>query len=212
MIKYSFMKVGIYTNSIGLLSYFTAIKFCVGGHLFSFHDLESGILRSNRPAPYSPFVQIGPSGKDPRQSLVVPDEKVDCRIHFGLNCGAKSCPPVKSFTAEGIEEELRIVAMAFFEDDDNAQVDVKSRTISLSQIISWYRIDFASSNNLLPRTIVQFLRGDKKDQLQAMIDDGKSIKIKFKTYDWTTNASDFVPYRKSNLQADTTPTLGWGIF
>ena len=204
MIKYSFIKVGIYNDALGLLSYFTAIKFEVGGHLFSFHDLESGILRGNRHAPYSPYAQIGKD--DPRQALIV--DKVDCRIHFGLNCGAKSCPPVKSFTSEGIEEELRIVAMAFCEDDDNVQVDSKHRTLRLSQIISWYRIDFAPSNQKLPQAIVTFLRGDKKVELENLIADGKGIKIKFTTYGWSTNASEFTAFGKSNLQADGTFAMG----
>ena len=201
------MKVGIYNDTLGLLSYFTAIKFNVGGHLISFHDLESGILRGNRKAPYSPFAQIG--NDDARQSLVVAKDKVDCRIHFGLNCGAKSCPPVKSFTPEGIEEELRIVAMAFCEDHNNVNVDRKNRTLTLSQIINWYRMDFASSTQGLPHAIVKFLRGAKKIELEEMIADGKNIKIKFSSYDWTTNASEFTAFRKSNLQVDESSVLGF---
>ena len=200
------MKVGIYNDTLGLLSYFTAVKFNVGGHLFSFHDLESGILRGNRNAPYAPFAQIGKD--DARQSLVVAQDKVDCRIHFGLNCGAKSCPPVKSFTPEGIEEELRIVAMAFCEDDDNVKVDRKNRTLTLSQIIKWYRIDFASSTQDLPHAVVKFLRGDKKAELEEMIADGKHIKVKFSSYDWTTNASEFTAFRKANLHADGSTVMG----
>ena len=37
------------------------------------------------------------------------------RIHFALNCGAKSCPPVKVFTGKGVEEELDVVTGAFVE-------------------------------------------------------------------------------------------------
>lgn len=96
-------------------------------------------------------------------------DKVDCRIHFGLNCGAKSCPPVKNFTAEGIEEELRIVAMSFCKDDDNVFVDSKRRTLLLSQIISWYKIDFGGTNQALPATIVKFLRGEKKSALEKLM-------------------------------------------
>lgn len=200
------MKVGIYNDTLGLLSYFTAIKFDVGGHLFSFHDLESGILRGNRPAPYTPYAPIGTN--DARQSLALTEDQVDCRIHFGLNCGAKSCPPVKNFTPEGIEEELRIVALAFCEDDANVRVDRQRRTLTLSQIINWYRVDFASSSGSLPYTIVKFLRGKKKADLEEMIADGQRIKIKFAAYDWTTNASEFTPFRKSNLQASGSSVFG----
>jgi len=205
-IKYSFMKVGIYTDALGLMAYFKQILFNVGGFLFGFHDLESGILRGNRNAPYAFSAPIGK--EDPRLALLLSDDKVDCRIHFGLNCGAKSCPPVKNFTAEGIEEELRIVAQAFAEDDGNVTINTKHRVLSLSQIINWYRIDFAPSTKELPQKIVQFLRGEKKEKLQSMIDDGKKIKIKFKPYDWSTDAGDFLAFRKANIQADYTAFMG----
>lgn len=203
-IKYSFMKLGIYTNGhLHIMAYFNKIFFNVGGHLLSFHDLESGILRGNRNAPYTPYPQI--KANNPMLlKLVVQD--VDCRLHFGLNCGAKSCPPVKSYTAEGIEEELRIVAQAFFEGDDNCRLNEKTNTMEVSQILNWYRVDFASSNAELPKKILEFLRGEKKATLQRMLDKG-SVKVKFNTYDWTTNASDFVPFQYSRLIADKTSVL-----
>ena len=32
-------------------------------------------------------------------------------IHFALVCGAKSCPPIKTYSAEGIMDQVRIVNM-----------------------------------------------------------------------------------------------------
>ena len=54
-----------------------------------------------------------------------------------LNCGAKSCPPIKFFNGESVREELRIAGMAFAEMDDNVRVDVDAKTLWLSQIFSW---------------------------------------------------------------------------
>ena len=197
MIKYAFMKVGIGTSDLARVAFFTGVKFNIGGDLYSFQDLENGILRGNRNAPYALFPQIG--RRDPRAKYVM--RQVDCRIHFALNCGALSCPPVKSFTAEGIEEELRIVAMAFCEDDNNVEVNVEKRTVSMSKILSWYRADFAKSDSGLPKKVLEFLRGDKKEALQNMLDDGKSINLKFKHYDWSTNASDLVPFSSDTLKS-----------
>jgi len=149
------------------------------------------------------------STKDPRATLVLKKEYLDCRIHYGLNCGAKSCPPVKKFTTAGIKEELRIVAMAFCEGDENIRIDTESRTVHLSQIFNWYMIDFASSKTLLPKAILSFLRGDKKQALERMMaDENKAFKIKFFPYDWKTNASAFKAYRKSNLRSDGVALLG----
>lgn len=199
-ILYAFMKVGISNSSMTRSAFFTVIKFNVGGHLYSFQDLENGILRGNKRAPYSLSHPI--SKLDPRHDFVLKSEEVDCRIHFALNCGAKSCPPVKTFTADGIEEELRIVAQAFAEDDNNVRVVPEGRKIYLNKILSWYMTDFAPTEEELPAVVATFLRGKKKEELENMIKfDAKNIHVKFMSYDWGTNASDYVPFDAGNLQA-----------
>lgn len=200
-IKYAFIKVGIGSSSMSRTAFFTTVKFNIGGHLYSFQDIENGILRGNRRAPYSLLSPISKS--DPRRAFVLKQEEVDCRIHFALNCGAKSCPPVKSFTADGIEEELRIVAQAFCEDDNNVRVDAVNHKLYLNKILSWYMADFAPTEEELPAKIVTFLRGAKKEQLQDMIrrDHLKPISVRFNSYDWSTNASDAISFDAGNLTA-----------
>ena len=84
----------------------------------------------------APFTFSAPfRPRDPRRAAVLPT--CDPRIHFALNCGAKSCPPIKTFTASAVQEELRVVALAFCEQEDNVLVDVAKRTVALSQIFNW---------------------------------------------------------------------------
>jgi len=198
MIKYAFMKVGIGSTNLSRYAFFGGVQMNIGGFLLSFNDLENGVLRSNRKPPYSLSVPFGKA--DPRLPLAV--KEADCRIHFALNCGAKSCPPVKFFSVEALEEELRIVAMAFCEQDDNLRVDAENRTLHLTMILNWYRVDFAENNAGLPAKVVTFLRGEKQESLQKLIDDGGKIKVEFNEYDWSTNASNFVPFDKSILKAN----------
>lgn len=197
MIKYAFLKFGIGSSSRSRSAFFNGVKFNIGNETFSFQDWEHGFLRGNRKAPYSLKAQFG--RKDPRQACALPE--VDCRIHFALNCGAKSCPPMRTFTADGIEEELRIVSQAFCEDDDNVEINVKKRSLCVSKIWSWYRVDFVSSERELPAKIVEYLRGDKRAKLQQLLDDGKPIRISYKEYDWS-NGSDFEPFDSAVLRAD----------
>ncbi len=49
--------------------YFDNVKILISAQLFSFNDLENGILRANRKAPYHLFCQF--SAKDSRLSLMV---------------------------------------------------------------------------------------------------------------------------------------------
>lgn len=195
MITYAFIKVGIGQTNLARSAFFGRTCLNLGGHLLSFSDLENGVLRSNSKPPYMFSLPFGRS--DPRLPLAVANK--DCRIHFALNCGAKSCPPIKHFSAESLGEELRIVASAFCEQDENVLVDSENHELHLSMILYWYRTDFATSNAELPTVIVQYLRGAKKEALQKMIDSGKPVTVKFLEYNWDTNASEFVPFESSIL-------------
>jgi glutaredoxin len=75
---YAFIKVGIPSSSSAFTSFWTHLKFNVGGDLYSFADWWNGICRGNRKGPYGqkPF-----QGKDSRCFLNLPDP-VDPRVHF----------------------------------------------------------------------------------------------------------------------------------
>ena len=64
--------------------------------------IEHGLLRGNRRPPYGlrPLLRAG----DPR--LEYAPASVDPRIHFALNCGARSCPPVHDSEAARVDEQL----------------------------------------------------------------------------------------------------------
>ena len=200
MIKYAQIKVGVASTNIARASFFAGIKVNIGGQLFSFNELENGLLRANAVPPYSVSKLF--TVNDPRLTLAL--QEVDPRIHFALNCGAKSCPPVKKFTASALHEELRIVAMAFCEQDENVQIDEKKMRVRLNTIFKWYRADFAKSNALLPRALLHYLRGEKKESLQRLLKKNeKAIKLMFNEYDWGSDASRSKHFRASDLKSDS---------
>lgn len=195
MIKYAQIKLGIPNATRQRLAYFDDICINIGGLLYSFNHLESGILRGNRHAPYHFYKPFREDGSDAREKLAL--EKVDPRIHFALNCGAASCPPVKEFTAKGLEEELRVVAVAFCEQDENVSIPssrkeggTKKLRVGLSQIFKWYHGDFCSSNKSdLLHTLLGYLRGEKKELLaQNLENEGRgwlsSVSISYLPYEW----------------------------
>jgi len=199
MIIHAFIKVGAPNGALDRSSFFSKIGYNIGGNIYSFSELENGVLRGNKtpPGSFSPCFREG----DSRLSSVL--SKVDNRIHFALNCGAKSCPPVKKFSAEAIDEELRIVAQAYCEQQESVGVDEENSTVSLTMIMKWYKSDFAESFADLPSSIVNYLRGEKQEKLQRLIDSEKKIKVTFNTYDWSNNASNIKNYDKSILSVDT---------
>jgi len=181
MIKYAFVKLGVPTTDQARFAFFSNVKFNVGGYAFSFNDWENGILRGNRKAPYGlalPFSRM-----DPRRALVV--QKVDPRIHFSLNCGARSCPPVRVFSAKNLKQELEDVAVAFLEDDEVVAVSPQSNSIRLSKIFYWYLNDFVDRKSELPSYVERFLIEPKRSILRGMIDKKKTINVSFFDYDWS---------------------------
>jgi hypothetical protein len=88
--------------------------------MINFSEIEHGVLRGNQKSP-NPFLLGRPFGeKDPRISLAF--KIVDPRVHFALVCGAKSCPPIRFFNAENLENGLKLAAESFCNDDGNVQI------------------------------------------------------------------------------------------
>lgn len=185
MIKYAFIKVGVAPTDFSRFVFYNAIKFNVGGYVFSFQDWENGILRGNRKAPYVVGLQF--SKKDPRLDLTV--RNPDGRLHFGLNCGARSCPPVNNYTVENLDEELQIVATAFCEDDQHVLLSRSKMEIKVSKIFQWYLIDFVEKKKDLPKVLIKYLRGIKRQKLEKMMATNEPLKVVFSDYDWSTNSS-----------------------
>ncbi|GMI39843.1 hypothetical protein TeGR_g12793 [Tetraparma gracilis] len=63
--------------------FFPSACYQLGPHALSLDDVEHGLLRSE-PGRFPPG--------DAREGLRV---QLDKRVHFALNCGASSCPPVR---------------------------------------------------------------------------------------------------------------------
>lgn len=79
-----------------MFQFFNTVKYIIGGHEYSLQDIENGVLRANQKGVgmlTRPF-----SKSDPRLSVAL--ETHEPLIHFGLVCGAKSCPPIKTYTAD----------------------------------------------------------------------------------------------------------------
>jgi len=214
-IRIAQIHVGVGNTDYQRLYYFSEVSMEIGGQIFGFHDLESGILRGNRAPPYALHKPFGK--KDGRLGLAL--KNPDCRIHFGLNCGAASCPPVKEFTAEGLDEELRIVALAFCGQDEGVKIvpnssGIKGGEVQFTTIMNWYMDDFGGSKANLPFFVMKFLTGEKKTTLARMLDvdvniaesDKKrtsNVNVKFMKYDWSPHGvSNLKSFVRSDLKAE----------
>ncbi|MCB0704874.1 MAG: DUF547 domain-containing protein [Saprospiraceae bacterium] len=73
----------------------------------------------------------------------------DARIHFAVNCAAKSCPPLlnQAFTASNLNAQLEAQAKAFI--NNSNYNTISTNNVKVSKIFDWYEVDFGNVVNYL---------------------------------------------------------------
>jgi thiol-disulfide isomerase/thioredoxin len=147
----------------------------IAGHSFSLDDIEHGILRRSKVKwSLGYFNKLFP-GKMEKLLRVT---ALDYRIHFALNCGAKSCPPIAFYRAEDIDKQLDIATKVYL--NGEAEYSESANRVKLPALMSWFRRDFGGKKGMI--ALLQTL---------AIIPMGKKPGIQFKQYDWTLYLQNF---------------------
>ncbi|NCF65564.1 MAG: DUF547 domain-containing protein [Chloroflexi bacterium] len=162
---------------LGMMTFFRQAAYMVSGQRMSLEDIEHGILRGNRGNPYVLGAHFPAS--DPRLDWSLP---LDPRVHFALNCGGRSCPPIRTYEAEKLDQQLDLATHAYL----NAEVEVRpdQKELVLSQIFRWYAADFSGGDNLI-QFLVDYLPDGEKRRL--LLSSGHDLRIVYKPYDWRLN-------------------------
>lgn len=164
----------------------------VGGLPFAADDMEHGVLRRNAPSVASlAGVLRLPWGthfsrSDPRATLAL--ATLDPRLHAALNCGARSCPPIKVYDAADLDAALDGAMGALCGD---AAVDESRRTVTVSSIFKWYARDFraAGADPLLP-WLARFMPPPAAAAVGRMLGDGGAPpRLAYAPYDWDANSA-----------------------
>jgi len=150
--------------------------FLIAGKLLSLDDLEHGILRRYR---YKYSLGYFPNlfaSKFVKNNAV---DKLDYRIHFALNCGAKSCPPIAFYNFTDISEQLNKATQAFL--GVESEFDDRKKIIYTTALFRWFYADFGGNH------------GIKKIYKEHLNKDISDYKIKHKKYSWEDDLNNFVP-------------------
>lgn len=147
--------------------FFDAKKYTVGGKSQTLNDLE-GFVRSEF--------------KDPR-------------IHFALNCGAKSCPPIpgKVFpeddaSLDKILTDLTTKAL----NGSSVKIDDTKKEIQVIKLLDWYKDDFITKEGSVEKYLQKWVTDEKDDKGKARVAAVKAgtaggYKITFQFYNWEVN-------------------------
>jgi hypothetical protein len=156
-------------------SFFKTKQINVGGKMFSLDDIEHGILRRSK-IKWS----LGHLNKlfPTRTEKELRVNTLDYRIHFALNCGAKSCPPIAYYNDNTLDTQLDLATKAYLSGE--AEYDSTNNTVKVPKLMSWFRRDFGGKKG-----IVNLLK--KNGVLPA----AANPKIFFKDYDWNLYLDNF---------------------
>lgn len=97
----------------------------------------------------------------------------DARIHFAVNCAARSCPPLlnRAWTADNLERYFEQQARAFI---NNPRFNkIAPGSVQISKIFEWYAGDFGH--------IIEYLNQYSKTRIN------KNAKVSYREYDWALN-------------------------
>lgn len=98
----------------------------------------------------------------------------DPRIHFAVNCAAKSCPPLlnSAFTPDKLNAQLESQTKKFINNPKSGSLN--SGKVVISKIFDWYKEDFGD--------VIAFINKYSSTKV------GSDAKISYQEYDWSLNS------------------------
>jgi hypothetical protein len=149
--------------------FFEAKQIAIAGRKLSLDDIEHGILRRSKIKWSLGYLNKWlPSAFEKRQRV----DTLDYRVHFSLNCGAKSCPPIAFYKPEQLDQQLDMATKAYLQDE--AKYYERDNTVALPAIMGWFRADFGGKNKMIDLLhILQIVPKEKRPY------------VKFKEYNWS---------------------------
>jgi hypothetical protein len=112
----------------------------------------------------------------------------DPRIHFAINCAAKSCPPIRTepYIGARLNEQLDDQARKFLTGPHGVRFarDGDELDLHVSKILDWFKDDFETWGGGRIAFLRKYLTPDKQKQLDAA--KGK-VDFELDDYDWDLN-------------------------
>lgn len=104
--------------------------------------------------------------------------------HFGLVCGALSCPKLlrKTYSGDNVYNLLKENATEFIYDTSKNRLDKENKILYLSEIFKWFKRYFEEKYGSVLNAVKSFINKNDKNFL-----DQNEVKIKFLPYNWQLN-------------------------
>ncbi|MCU0333726.1 MAG: DUF547 domain-containing protein [Chitinophagaceae bacterium] len=158
--------------------FFARRQILVAGTQLSLNDIEHGILRQSRIWWSMGYLKkCFPPAHEKRWRLPL----LDYRLHFALNCGAASCPPIAFYEPEKIETQLALAERVFLR--SAVQYNAADHAATVPKTLSWFRADFGGAAGI--RRLLQ------RQQLIPAGEEGSKVRLRYAPYNWQLQLQNF---------------------
>jgi hypothetical protein len=158
--------------------FFKSEQIPVAGRKISFAQIEHGILRKSQWELGLGYFRKWFPDEFERELRV---EDPDYRIHFALNCGAKSCPPIAIYQPAGLNKQLNTATRSYLK--RTSTFNKEDNEVVVTALFKWFRGDFNGSNGIR-RILVKF----------GVIASGANVELTYAEYDWTLDLDNFTSF------------------
>jgi hypothetical protein len=147
----------------------------IAGNELSFDDIENGMIRKSQFKFGLGYIsKIFPPSFERHLRV----DQRDFRIHFAINCGAKSCPPVRIYDPKTVNNQLDNASKMYLKDFTNYKKE--ENVVETSTLMSWFRGDFGGKS------------GTKKILKEfKLIPEDSNPEVTYGIYDWTLDINNF---------------------
>lgn len=150
-------------------SFFASEQIKIAGQALSLNYIEHGILRRSKIKWSMGYLtKLFPPSFERKFRV----DKLDYRIHFALNCGAKSCPPIAFYEPEEINDQLNVAMQTYLKGE--SEFDSAANVVRVPALMSWFKNDFGGKKGII-RILIQ----------NKIIPKGSNPAIEFKEYNWS---------------------------
>uniref|UniRef100_A0A915BG44 DEP domain-containing protein n=1 Tax=Parascaris univalens TaxID=6257 RepID=A0A915BG44_PARUN len=183
MLIHAFTKFGSPNDVWQRRKLLNSTYYVIGGQPYSLQSILNGILRGNKRGVNMLWEPFG--SQDRRLQLAL--NEAEPLVHFTVNYGTKSGPPIRLYSVENVTEEMKSAAREFLSCEDNLRIDAKKSTIFLPYIFDWYAEDFGRSKRKVVEWVIDLLNdGEMKTNLIKMCQT-HAFMVDYLNFDWTHN-------------------------
>ncbi|PSQ36247.1 DUF547 domain-containing protein [Halobacteriales archaeon QS_9_70_65] len=163
----------LYESPLRFVRFFRADAVTVAGYGLGLDAIEQGILRGGRSKYGLGYLPRLPWPFERRYRV-----DRDPRVHFALNCGAESCPPIRAYDPDRIDDQLDVATASYLA--GTVDYDPAAGVVRLPRLFLWYRGDFGGRSGI--RRVLR-----EYDAIPADADP----KFRYRSWDWSRAAGKF---------------------